>query len=617
MIDTAQDALPLRPEVQAAIQLNESTRQRLRERMRRALQADETLLRSARWYSDSWLDRVLEEAPQAFDRAFDRWRELYRAAPRQLLEAQSALLRARRPEDQQNANRLQQEAIRQRNLLLQIETSREESDFYPYRYLASEGFLPGYNFPALPVRAWVPRSDKGEYIARARFLALREFAPGNFLYHEGSRWEVIGFQSPPGGLDERCRQLRLCYTCGAFCEPALDLCPSCNTRFNAENSLIADLLDMPNVRTRRRERITSNEEERRRRGYHIETFYQFAPASPILTADIFPLSPSPALPLSNPPLFTLIYAPSATLLRVNHGSRLARTPGFQVDFESGDILTDGNSTPSRHLQHVKTVRMMVQGTQNLLLLRPGDPQMFQDRVFETTLRIALQRGLEQAYQLEENELAAESIGRGEQRAILFYETSEGGSGVLRRLVEEPNAFAEVARAALERAHYDDNGQDQKAACIAACYECLLSYSNQLEAFFIDRRLVRQTLLDLSQSRVLPRIAGRTYPEHLAWLRSLSDARFELERRFLEALADEGYRLPDDAQRAIPQANCVADFFYEPNVCVFCDGSVHDQPDQRRRDEAIWATLREHGYQVIVIRYDQDLGEQVRALLLWV
>jgi len=69
-------------------------------------------------------------------------------------------------------------------LLLQIDTAREESDFYPYRYLASEGFLPGYNFPALPVRAWVPRGN-GEFIPRARFLALREFAPGNIVYHEG------------------------------------------------------------------------------------------------------------------------------------------------------------------------------------------------------------------------------------------------------------------------------------------------------------------------------------------------------------------------------------------------------------------------------------------------
>ncbi|MEJ5201079.1 MAG: Zn-binding domain-containing protein, partial [Anaerolineales bacterium] len=606
VIDTAQDTLPLRPEVQAAIRLNETTRQRLRERMRRALQADAALLHSTRWFSDAWLDRVLEEAPQAFDRAFDRWRELYRAATRQLLEAQSALLHARRAEDQQNSNRLQQEAIRQRNLLLQIETTREESDFYPYRYLASEGFLPGYNFPALPIRAWVPRGE-GEFISRPRFLALREFAPGNFLYHEGTRWEIIGFQSPPGGLNERRRKLRLCHTCHSYCGPDLDLCPVCNTRFNAENSLIADLLDMPNVRTRRRERITSNEEERRRCGYHIETFYQFAPASDSLTADVL-LSSSP-----HAHSFSLTYAPSAFILRVNHGSRVARTPGFQVDFESGDILTPENEspTPSRRPQCIETVRLSVQDTQNLLLLRPADPQRFEDRIFETSLRVALQRGLEQAYQLEENELAAESIGQGEHRAILFYETSEGGSGILRRLVEEPVALAEAARAALERLHYDESGQDTKSGCVAACYECLLSYNNQLEAFFLDRRLVRQTLLDLAHSRTLLRTAGRTYAESLAWLRSLVDPRSDLELRFLNVLASGFYRLPDDAQRSIPAPSCVPDFFYEPNICVFCDGSVHDEPVQREEDERIRHELMERGYRVIVIRYDRDLEEQIR------
>ncbi|MDZ7314672.1 MAG: DEAD/DEAH box helicase [candidate division KSB1 bacterium] len=608
VIDTAQDALPLRPEVQAAIQLNDSTRHRLRERMRRALQADEAWLRSARLYSEDRLNRIIEEAPQAFDRAFDRWRELYRAAKRQRDEARAEEDRARKKEDQERAKRKQDEARRQLNLLLQVDVGREESDFYPYRYLASEGFLPGYNFPALPVRAWVPRGE-GEFISRARFLALREFAPGNFIYHEGSRWEIVGFQSPPGGLNERRRQLHLCYTCGAFCEPALDLCPACNTRFNADNSLIAVLLDMPNVRTRRRERITSNEEERRRRGYKIETFYQFSPASPLLTADILPFAPSS---FSSSPLFTLTYAPSATLLRVNHGSRAARTEGFQIDFESGDILTDSENFPTR-IKSIETVRLCVQETQNLLLLRPADPKIFKDRAVETTFRIALQRGLEQAYQLEESELAAECIGQDEQRAILFYETSEGGSGVLRRLVEEPNAFAEVARAALERAHYDENGQDLKPECIAACYECLLSYSNQLEAFFIDRRRVRQTLLDLTHSRVLLRVSEQTYMDHLAQLRSLTDARSELERRFLEALAAGGYRLPDDAQRAVPEADCVADFFYEPNICVFCDGSFHDQPEQRRRDEAVRAELRARGYQVVVIRYDRPVSEQAAEI----
>jgi hypothetical protein len=45
-----------------------------------------------------------------------------------------------------------------------------ESDFYPYRYLASEGFLPGYNFPRLPLRALIPTGRDVHVIDRPRFL---------------------------------------------------------------------------------------------------------------------------------------------------------------------------------------------------------------------------------------------------------------------------------------------------------------------------------------------------------------------------------------------------------------------------------------------------------------
>jgi hypothetical protein len=182
VLDTDADDLALQENVAGQIQLCAAARYELRERVRRILASDSGLLASAGWFTDVWIDRVLDEAPHHFDRAFDRWRELYRAATRQLIEAQNALLRARRSDEQAQAAARQQEALRQRNLLLQVNTAREESDFYPYRYLASEGFLPGYNFPALPIRAWVPR-DEGEFVARPRFLALREFAPGNILYH--------------------------------------------------------------------------------------------------------------------------------------------------------------------------------------------------------------------------------------------------------------------------------------------------------------------------------------------------------------------------------------------------------------------------------------------------
>lgn len=176
--------------------------------------------------------------------------------------------------------------------------------------------------------------------------------------------------------------------------------------------------------------------------------------------------------------------------------------------------------------------------------------------------------------------------------------------------EETDAISRVAFQALERCHYDAQGEDQKTECVAACYECLMSFNNQLEALFLDRRSIHDSLLDLTRCRTLPRIGNRTYSEHYDWIRSLTDERSDLERRFLDALAGGNYRLPDDAQRSIAGTNCVADFYYSPNVAVFCDGSVHDQTDQRHRDAVIRQNLVAHGYRVIVIRYDQDLADQI-------
>ena len=56
-----------------------------------------------------------------------------------------------------------------------------EGDFYSYRYFAAEGFLPGYNFPRLPLSAYVPgrggHKGRDEFVSRPRFLAISEFGP--------------------------------------------------------------------------------------------------------------------------------------------------------------------------------------------------------------------------------------------------------------------------------------------------------------------------------------------------------------------------------------------------------------------------------------------------------
>ena len=69
------------------------------------------------------------------------------------------------------------QAQRQIDLLVNDQAgSKQLSEFYPYRYLASEGFLPGYNFTRLPLRVFIPKGDDGEFIAdefRHQTLKLR------------------------------------------------------------------------------------------------------------------------------------------------------------------------------------------------------------------------------------------------------------------------------------------------------------------------------------------------------------------------------------------------------------------------------------------------------------
>src|SRR5262249_33037322 len=107
-------------------------------------------LGQAHWYSQVWLEDIARSAPQRFDQAFDRWRELYKAATEQRESARKIIDNPRAVrKDRDTAEQREREAKREIQLLLN-ESDSTEADFYVYRFLGNEGFLPGYNFPRLP-----------------------------------------------------------------------------------------------------------------------------------------------------------------------------------------------------------------------------------------------------------------------------------------------------------------------------------------------------------------------------------------------------------------------------------------------------------------------------------
>ncbi|MFZ1988477.1 MAG: DEAD/DEAH box helicase, partial [Alphaproteobacteria bacterium] len=136
---------------------------------------------------------VVAAAPKRFADAFNRWRDLLAAAERQVEDAARTLKDySISPQERRSAESRQAAGNIQIKLLLRG-AEGQGSDFYVYRYLATEGFLPGYNFPRLPLMAFVPGGQGGKgqrYIQRARFLAISEFGPGSLVYHEGRAYRV-------------------------------------------------------------------------------------------------------------------------------------------------------------------------------------------------------------------------------------------------------------------------------------------------------------------------------------------------------------------------------------------------------------------------------------------
>jgi len=200
--------------------------------------------------------------------------------------------------------------------------------------------------------------------------------------------------------------------------------------------------------------------------------------------------------------------------------------GYWAKTEDEDQETDA---PPDIVKPVRVVPI-VRDRKNALLLRFHNPETY-DPTTITTVQHALMRGLEVVFQLEEGEVLGEPLPqRDDRRAILAYEATEGGAGVLNRMVEDPEALNGVARKALELMHFEHVAEAIAAgdpnllrdredeACVRGCYRCLLSYYNQPDHERIDRtsESVKALLIDLARGSVVPTARPSTPADAQDW-----------------------------------------------------------------------------------------------------
>ncbi|KQO90889.1 DEAD/DEAH box helicase [Methylobacterium sp. Leaf90] len=442
-------------------------------------------------------DEVATSARASLSRAFERWRDLYRGALDEQRGADEVQRRAGpRPGERKEALARYRRATQELELLERGQAAAG-SDFYTYRYLATEGFLPGYNFPRLPLYASIP-ATRAAMLQRPRFLAIAEFGPRSLIYHEGRAFRVTRAKLPAyaravdGRLDVK--TLILCAECGAVHrDPQAERCHACDAPL-AGAERIDSAFRIDNVEAEPQARISANDEDRQRQGFEILTVFEWPSSGGVPNVRRLEITDGAAL------LARLDYGTGTRLARLNKGLRRRKqtsVAGFAIDPVSGRWTSDANNADAGDgagdvvtAPRAQRIVPVVEDHKNALLLRP-------ERAFSSaqmaTLQHALVRALAVVAELEEGEVLGEPLpSRDLRRAILLYEATEGGAGVLKRLVAEPDFVPALARQALRLMHYAEPLEaspptSEEGTCVAGCYRCLLSYSNQLDHELIDRQ----------------------------------------------------------------------------------------------------------------------------------
>lgn len=615
-IDAIQAGVPLKDEIKIAFALSEGEKKQIITTFFGLIE-DPIIQqgmndRNYEWFQKEWVKTKVESFTNDLDKCLNRWRTLYKSAQEQIVRGNAIIenpIYGRDSRERKSAETDIRQGKQQRDLLLNENQGgvRQLSEFYPYRYFASEGFLPGYNFTRLPIRSFMENSDKGgEYVSRPRFLALREFGPQNIIYHDGSKYRINQIIIPDA--ENKLKTAKVSRLTGYFMmdsQLSWDTDPIVKKPVgnDAERKNVYPMIEMAETRAREIQRINCEEEERTSRGFDIKTYFY--------VEDGFEKTVEAHIKYNDTVLLRIHSMPTARIVHVNYRWRIKLEEGFRLELKSGYWRGDDEETNPTNNDEYKDVKIFTSDTANAIYIQPVQALALNKKGV-ISLQYALKRAIENVFQVESNEIGVMLMGETEQPNILLYESAQGSLGVLSRLVERVEMFQEIVKEAFNICFMKEGILIEAQNSPAATYDDLLSYYNQRDHKEIDRWEIKDALERLMNCTIELQ-TSRTYDNYDAQYNALEAARdpnSSTEQVFLKFLYTNNLRLPDVAQPSISNMYVRPDFLYKPNICIFCDGSVHDSPQVNEDDTQKRAALKKAGYQVLVWYYSEPLPQFV-------
>lgn len=575
--------------------------------------------RKPSWFTDDWIRLNIDLFLQAFDQSLHRWRKLYKVAQGQIKSATTIIenrIYADNHELKKEAYRNLKQAERQRDLLLnepveQGSSNKDQSEFYPYRYLAAEGFLPGYNFTRLPVRSFMESEDgSGEFISRARMVALNEFGPRNVIYHDGAKYRIDRMILTE--TEFKLEKGKVCPKTGYFLygnQYGYEVDPIINEtlELDPQEHIISDLIEMAETKAYELQRITCQEEERTKRGYSIHTYFAVNGGFESTTEGI--------VSVGGDKILHIHYLPTCKIYKLNLKWRSSGENGFTINIKSGYWQSKKQKEEKINAgegDSIRDVKLFTHDTANALYLQPVKSLGLEGGSGGViTLMFAIKRAIENYFQIESNEIGATVMGDDANPNILIYEAAEGSLGVLSQFIDNPAIFRSIMIESYKICFYK-NDVEEEGEVLPATYDDLLSYYNQHYHQQIDRNLIRSALKNLQDAKVeiLANKTFSSYDEQYQFLQAAKDHNSSTELNFLRFLYQNGLKLPDAAQPSVDQMFVKPDFHYKPNVYVFCDGTPHDDPAVKLDDRNKREALKNAGKQVLTWYYKDSLQDFV-------